>query len=204
MKRLPLTALSFACLLAATAPAWAQGDDTGGPLDIPGEDGGGDMSGQGTDTGQASGSASASGEAQVSASASGAAGLGVGVISMLSGPVGASVVYDPGAFHVEGILGFASDGETDIDIGGRFFYHLHSSQAADFSLGGGLGIQNISPDMGNSTTNIDIDVGAELRLFLVPNVALSSTIGLAIVTGDGDLVALGGQLLGDVGVTYFF
>lgn len=203
MKRLPLTALSFACLLAASAPAWAQGDDTGSPLDIPGEDSGGDM-GQGTDSGQAPEPASASGEAQVSASATGAAGLGVGVLAMLSGPVGASVVYDPGQFHVEGILGFASDGETDIDIGGRFFYHLHSSQAADFSLGGGLGIQNVNPDMGDSTTNIDVDVGAEVRLFLVPNVALSSTIGLAIVTGDGDLVALRGQLLGDIGVTYFF
>lgn len=141
--------------------------------------------------------------------AGGAAGgsLGVGVQTMLTGagPFGAQLVYDAGMFHIEGIFGFASNGSTNLDLGGRFWYHIHAAQLADFSLGGGVGVVSIDPDGdAEGTTDVHINVGAQLRAFLVPNVALSVSAGLAIITGDADLVAVTGDLVGAAGVTYFF
>jgi len=133
--------------------------------------------------------------------------LGVGVNTMLTttGPFGPQLVYDTGVFHIEGILGFESDGTTNFDLGGRFWYHIHSSQAADFSLGGGLGFTSVDPDGDNNdTSDIHIDVGGQIRAFVVPNVALSVSAGLSISSGDDDFVAITGDLLGAAGVTYFF
>jgi hypothetical protein len=149
------------------------------------------------------GSALAQPEGDVRAGSGG--GLGVGVHAMLLGAVGPAVVYDTGVFHIEGLLAFASNGETQIDVGGRFWYHVHSSQAADFSLGGGLGVQSIDPEGDvEGTTDIEIDAGVQVRVFLVPNVSLSASAGLGIITGDADFLALTGDLTGDTGLTYFF
>ena len=134
--------------------------------------------------------------------------LGVGVHAMLDGggPFGPAIVYDTGIFHIEGLVGFAdTDGATEFDVGGRFWYHINSSQSADFSLGGGLGVTSIDPEgEAEGTTDIEIDVGAQLRAFIVPNVALSASLGLAIITGDNDVISLTGDLTGAAGVTYFF
>lgn len=133
--------------------------------------------------------------------------LGIGIHTMLtgSGPFGPAVVYDTGLFHIEGIIGFADNDEaTEFDVGGRFWYHINSSQAADFSLGGGLGVVSIDPEVGDGTTDIEIDVGGQVRAFIVPNVALSASLGLAILTGDTDFIALTGDLTGTAGLTYFF
>jgi hypothetical protein len=132
--------------------------------------------------------------------------LGVGVAAMLTGPFGPQVVYDAGVFHVEGIVGFQSnDATTDFDIGGRFFYHVHASQAADFSLGAGLGVTSSDPDgPAEGTTNVHIDIGPQLRAFVVPNVAVSATAGLAIITGDADNILITGDLVGTAGITYYF
>jgi hypothetical protein len=132
--------------------------------------------------------------------------LGVGVAAMLTGPFGPQVVYDAGVFHVEGIVGFQSnDATTDFDIGGRFFYHVHASQAADFSLGAGLGVTSSDPDgPAEGTTNVHIDIGPQLRAFVVPNVAISATAGLAIITGDADNILITGDLVGTGAITYYF
>jgi hypothetical protein len=148
-------------------------------------------------------------ESRAGVRAGGAAGgsLGVGVQTMLTGagPFGAQLVYDAGMFHIEGIFGFASNGSTNLDLGGRFWYHIHAAQLADFSLGGGVGVVSVDPDGDvEGTTDVHINVGAQLRAFLVPNVALSVSAGLAIITGDADLVAVTGDLVGAAGVTYFF
>jgi hypothetical protein len=133
--------------------------------------------------------------------------LGVGVTAMLSGGglFSPSVAYDTGVFHIEGLLGFEDNGETRFDVGGRFWYHIHSAQSADFSLGGGLGIVNINPEGdGDSTTNVEIDGGAQLRAFIVPNVALSVSLGLVVLTGDADAIAITGDLFGAAGIHYYF
>ena len=53
-------------------------------------------------------------------------------------------------------------------------------------------------------TDIHIDGGAQVRTFVVPNVALAASLGLAIVSGDADFVGITGQLFGSIGATYFF
>jgi len=138
--------------------------------------------------------------------------LGVGVSAMLTGPVGPTIVYDAGAFHVEGIFGFASNGATEFDLGGRFWYHVNSASAADFSLGGGVGVTTIDPDgPAEGETNIHFDVGAQVRMFLVPNVAVMAAAGLGIVSGEdddtgeeNDLIIVRGDLIGSAGLAYFF
>jgi hypothetical protein len=133
--------------------------------------------------------------------------LGVGVNAMLSGGglFSPSVVYDTGIFHIEGLLGFEdTDAETRFDVGGRFWYHIHSAQSADFSLGGGLGVINIDQGDDEGTTDIEIDAGAQMRAFIVPNVALSVSLGLVVLTGDADAIAITGDLLGAAGIAYYF
>lgn len=207
-----LRQLSFVCaLLAGSATALAQ--ESGDPLDVPGE-GTEDTSGEASAGGEASvgGEASAGGEVSAGAAEEGGSGggFGVGVVAMITpgGPTGAEVVYDPGRFHVEGILGFASveGGETDIALGGRFWWHLATSTAADFSLGGGVGFVLVDqPDPFEDQTNIHLEGGAQIRTFVVPNVALAGSLGLAIVSGDeADFVGITGQLFGAIGVSYFF
>jgi hypothetical protein len=153
------------------------------------------------------GAGSARAQEPAGATAGGSVGpLGVGASAMLTGPIGPSVVYDAGLFHIEGILGFASNGATDFALGGRFWYHIHTAQSADFSLGGGVGVTSTDPDgPDEGTTDVHIDVGAQIRVFLVPNVALSAAAGLAIISGDdADLVGVFGDLVGDAGITYYF
>lgn len=133
--------------------------------------------------------------------------LGVGVHTMLlPDSFGPAVIYDAGAFHIEGLFAFADDDETTrFDLGGRFWYHIHSAASADFSLGGGLGVVSIDPaGDGEGTTDIEIDAGAQIRAFLVPNVAVSASLGLAILTGDGDFIAITGNPVGDAGIAYYF
>ncbi len=134
--------------------------------------------------------------------------LGVGIHTMLlpDGPFGPAVIYDTGMFHIEGLFGFADDDATTrFDLGGRFWYHIHSAASADFSLGGGLGVVSIDPEGGGEgTTDIEIDAGAQIRAFLVPNVAVSASLGLAILTGDADFIAITGNLMSDVGIAYYF
>jgi hypothetical protein len=134
-------------------------------------------------------------------------GLGVGVQSTLTGLSGPSLTYQAPRFHVEGIVGFHDDGVTEIDLAGRFWFHVHSTAASDFSVGGGIGFESI--DFGPETdTDLHVEGGAQLRAFLASNVALSAALGLAIENGDDnddeDIEFLAGQLVGGLGITYFF
>jgi hypothetical protein len=143
-----------------------------------------------------------------SAQGSDATGLGIGAQSTLTGLSGPTVTYQTPQFHVEGILGFFdNDAVTEYDIAGRFFWEVHSTAASDLSIGGGLGIQSV--DLGPETDNdIHIEVGARIRAFVAENVALGATLGLGLESGedneDDDVVFLNGQLVGAIGVTYFF
>lgn len=155
------------------------------------------------------GSASAQDEEMGMASASAASGIGVGVESMLSGPSGPTVVYQAPTFHAEGIIGVFDRDETAVLLAGRFYYQVHAGELSDFSLGGGLGLLNIDRDAGmgdrDSETDVHIEAGAKIRVFLAPNVALSSSLGLALVLDDAnDTAIIAGRLQGTMGITYFF
>lgn len=132
--------------------------------------------------------------------------LGVGAEGQLSGLGGISASYDMGQFHVGGFLGFDDDGgtdDTDIAIGGRFYYHLHSTAMSDFGIGGSVGI-GFFGDGNNNTDNatvVYIEPGLQIRAFIASNVALSFTAGVSLATSDADGLRIGGQGIGVVDET---
>lgn len=125
---------------------------------------------------------------------------------------GLSANYDMGEFHVGGFLGFADnydggDDDTDVSIGGRFYYHLHSSAMADFGIGGAvslafIGDRNTGAD--DNFTALLIEPGMQIRAFVASNVALSFTGGLTLGLADAEGVALTAQPVGSAGVHYYF
>lgn len=138
------------------------------------------------------------------ASAGGQAGsIGVGAEYQLSGLGGASINFDGGKFHAGGFLGYYDPQGADntvFVVGGRFYFHVHSTAMSDFSLGGGLGIASL-PAGGMANNNRDTDVylepGFQIRVFLASNVALSFTGGVVIGLSDpAKGVAITGQALG--------
>lgn len=132
--------------------------------------------------------------------------IGVGAEAQINGLGGASLNYDAGDFHVGAFLAFHDPGGRDDDalaLGGRFFYHLHSTTSSDFGLGGtiGIGSQN-SP--GDRLTLLFLEPGFQIRMFLASNVALSFNAGVSIGVMDANNVDLGGQLNAGAGIHYYF
>ena len=142
-----------------------------------------------------------------------ARGIGVGAEVTLTGIAGAAFVYDAQAFHVDAVLGasFARNDST-LSVAGRLFFPVHSSQFADFSIGPGVGLQHVTHDPdgdggeGRTSTNpIHLEGAAQIRAFIVPNVALSATAGLGVVVvKDNNSATISGQQGAAFGVTYFF
>lgn len=140
--------------------------------------------------------------------------VGVGVTGLLvSGPgfanqfAGPTVVFQTPLFHIEGLLTFTDTDATGTDVGiaGRFWYHLSQTARSDFSVGGGLGLLVDDVPMGNDQTDIELDLGAQIRAFIVPNVALSATLGFGVLNTDGDdFIGLIGDVTGAMGIVYFF
>jgi hypothetical protein len=153
-----------------------------------------------------------------SAQEGGQRGLGVGAQSMLTsdsvidfngGVAGASLTYDAGAFHIDGIFGLLSRNGTSFGLGGSFWYTIHGGGLADLSIGGGLGFAD---DDDGDGTDVHLQAGAKIRLFLVSNVALHATLGLGFIFEDDDdddgpdddTFVLAGQNVSGMGITYFF
>jgi len=151
--------------------------------------------------------------------------IGVGAEFQLSGLGGASVNYDAGPFHLGGFLGYGDDGNNnnDFELGGRFFYHVHSTAMSDFGVGGGLGLESAKrQNMGGMSvrnTFVFVEPAFQIRLFVASNVALSFTGGLTIGVADPQGYAITGQgvgggsfvvsgagvgFLGGAGVHYYF
>jgi hypothetical protein len=147
-------------------------------------------------------------------STGGSTGIGVGVEAMLAGPAGPTFVYQASQFHISVIFSFDTGvnelpfvAGDEVGVGGRFFWQIHSGEMADFSLGGGAGIDDDGG--GNDDIDVHIEGAAQVRAFIVPNVALHTSLGLALELDDDgaedDLeLAFTGHLLGTVGLTYFF
>jgi len=143
-------------------------------------------------------------------------------MTMLNGTGGGLVTWGSpsGGFHVDGFFGlhrYNPNGHntTSFGLGGRFWYHVHAAAFADFSLGGGVGINHWTANPGtndsDSKTDVSLEVGGQIRAFLVPNVAFIADLGLGIVFSDNDDILIGGQKIGDgnfvqgtLGIAYFF
>lgn len=140
----------------------------------------------------------------------GGSNIGVGVEQMFTGvgpaPGGLTLVYDPGPWHIDAMLGLLSQNGSQLSLAGRFMFVVHRSSAADFSLGGGLGLIRDGRGPGDDRNNFHLEGIAQIRVFLASNVALSTAVGLGvgIVDGGDDLFAVGGQYLGSMGLVYFF
>jgi hypothetical protein len=142
------------------------------------------------------------------ASAGGSEGsIGIGAEYQLSGLGGMSGNYDMGQFHVGGFLSFDDDDgpdNTDIGLGGRFYYHLHSTAMSDFSVGGSVGVGFIGGPADSDTTIVFIEPGIQTRAFVASNVALSFTAGLSLGVADASGVGISGQPVFSGGVHYYF
>src|SRR5262245_46114171 len=85
---------------------------------------------------------------------------------------GLSMNFDAGEFHVGGFLGFSDGGDdddTDVALGGRFYYHLHSTAMADFGIGGGVGLAFIgdrTPMVDEGKTGLLVEPGLQIRAFI--------------------------------------
>jgi hypothetical protein len=144
----------------------------------------------------------------------GGGGIGIGAIAFLSGRTGGEFVYDQSMFHIEGLLGYQhtsrpNNGGSDslFQVGVAGWYHLARGASADFSVGGSVGLVYTSPLGGNSSTGFVIEPGAEARVFLTSNFALSGRVGIAITTGDNNApttISIAGQETAALGFTYFF
>lgn len=142
--------------------------------------------------------------------------LGVGAESDISGRVGGlSLTYNMESFHVGGLLGFSDAPDpsglgadtSSFTIGGRGYYHVASTSASDFGVGGGLYLRHTKyelPGDDDSTDELILDLGFQIRAFITPNVALSFTGGLNVGAADADGVTLAGSLNGGAGVHYYF
>src|SRR5438128_1117168 len=54
--------------------------------------------------------------------------IGVGGIAYLGGTSGLSLVYDPGPWHIDTLLGYSGvNDNSTFNIGGRFWYHIKTS-----------------------------------------------------------------------------
>jgi hypothetical protein len=214
MSKLKILATLFAAaLLAAPGAVMAQdfdddfGDDFGsddfGNDDFGNDDFGSNDFGSNSDTTAAAPASNSP--------ASGDRGIGVGAMAPLANVgglvgllfgAGPAVSYDMGDFHIDGVLLFETNGATAFGLSGRFWYHLFERSDADFSAGGGFTFINVDPEIGDSSNAVFLEAGAKIRMFLVDNVALSTSTGLVIGLADAEGVELGGQILG--GVIYYF
>jgi hypothetical protein len=137
---------------------------------------------------------------------------GVGIEAMLTAPfgpaTGAAFVFDARQFRVEAIAGliFVEDSNTAFNFGARFLWVLHSTARSDIGAGAGVGVSHLERDgPANDDTLFHLEGLVQIRVFLASNVALSGSLGLGLVAGDGDTgLLIGGQLSGIFGVAYFF
>ena len=133
--------------------------------------------------------------------------FGAGAEATTTGIVGGTFVYDPGPWHLDALLGahFAHDDE-EIDLAARFFFPVHRSRFADFSVGPGVGLVHFNHP--NPPDNaVHVEGAMQIRAFLVSNVAISATAGIGVVFANGnnnDRAVIGGQVGGSFGITYFF
>jgi hypothetical protein len=120
-----------------------------------------------------------------------------------------------GRFHIDGLFGLnstggrTSTGNTAFDLGVRGWYHVHAASAADFSVGAGFALvswKNTPSPPATRQYDFEVELGAQMRVFVVPNVALLGSLGMGIYLPDSgsSTVDFSGSVVGSVGVAYYF
>jgi len=111
-----------------------------------------------------------------------------------------------GRFHVDGVFGLLSNGNTRFDLGARGWYHVHAASAADFSVGVGMALVSWRAAPANRQYDFELDFGAQMRIFVVPNAALLASIGMGLYVPDSGSTAfsISGNIMNSVGVAYYF
>lgn len=143
-------------------------------------------------------------------------GLGLGAVQMMNlGRTNLLLTYGDrtGRYHFDGLFSLSRNLEqgsgrdtTTFDLGGRFWYHLHAATYADFSVGAGLLLDSHREPPRDRRMDVFLDLGAQIRAFLVSNVALLGSLGMGITIrdGDDDQLQIGGKPLREIGIAYFF
>jgi hypothetical protein len=111
-----------------------------------------------------------------------------------------------GRFHIDGLFGFLHQTTSNFDLGVRGWYHVHAAPSADLSLGGGLALLSTKAPNADRQTHFVLELGANVRTFIVSNVALIGSMGIGIFLPDqGDSTLLiSGNLVGSLGAVYYF
>jgi hypothetical protein len=115
-----------------------------------------------------------------------------------------------GRFHVDGLFGLYHNTGTDFDLAARGWYHVHAASSADFSVGAGLGFtrrrNNLPAGQTSAQWDFEMELGAQVRAFIVSNVALLGSVGLGLYIPDtgNTVVNISGNLTGTVGLAYYF
>jgi hypothetical protein len=141
-------------------------------------------------------------------------GFGIGAVGMFAPGVPGGLAPNilatwgdmGGRFHVEGLFGLTSSGNTSFDFGARGWYHIHAASSADFSLGAGFALLSHKTSPADRQWDFEMDLGAQIRAFIVPNVALLGSVGMALYVPDSGSTTLSfaGNLVGMFGAAYFF
>lgn len=143
-------------------------------------------------------------------------GIGFGAQTELISPnlgiSGALVSYDVGWIQCEASLGLGvfergANALQDTNVYGlgiRAYVPVHRAARADFSLGGGLAF-NLLDDGNGLRTAWTVLIGAKVRIFVVPNVAIVGALGAGVLlTNEGNALIVGARPLGSAGFTYYF
>ena len=133
----------------------------------------------------------------------------VGPIGGVSGVLGA---YDGLWFQVEANIGLAilEDGTsveaTDaLSVAVRLFFPLHRATRADLSLGGGAALTFLTRPAAPREHAWAFGLGLRARIFVVPNVAITGTLGVAGVLREGaSQFLVAARPLGAAGFIYYF
>ncbi len=98
--------------------------------------------------------------------------------------------------------------DSDFTVGVSGWYHLARGNNADFSIGGGAGLfYTVTAGQEFVRPRFALEPGAEARVFLTPNFALTGRVGIAITFGDNNsdtTLSIAGQETAAFGFTYFF
>jgi hypothetical protein len=139
-------------------------------------------------------------------------GFGLGTVVLLAPGTPANAVPNilaswgdyAGRFHVEGLFGLRSQSSTYWDLGARGWYHVHATAASDFSVGGAFALVSYRDTA--RRYDFELDLGAQMRVFVVPNVALLASLGMGIYLPDqgSSVFAISGNIMNSVGLAYYF
>ena len=128
---------------------------------------------------------------------------------ILAFPTQALAQYDDlsGAEKTEERTEESSSGGNRFGLGARFLWVVHSTSRSDLGVGAGVGVSHRENDGPGDATAFHGEGLVQLRFFVVSNVAIHAGLGIGFSVGDEEsltVLSIGGQLLGSLGLSYFF